>query len=175
MEKHENVIIVVLTYIIGFNTAFIAFGLEVNLYSAKDSLSAANNYQQASLANVASTKVVEREDGLYVVTDKGERILSAEVDESRAGQEGFHNTIVTAQVSPNGELIHYCAQAKAEDNFCFNYVYELKSDSIYRVQTGTGEHVASLTRASGDSWSGSRSLMIEGMVSVNDETPWRLH
>lgn len=163
--KHEKAILIALAYIIGFITAFIAFGLD---YSQKIEYK-----HQAMVSAAVSTKAVEKDDGLYVVTDEVDRILSAKT-ENQVAKEGFHKSIITAQVSPTGRYIHYCSQVDMSENFCLNYVYDLNSDSIYRVKTATGEHVASLVTAKGESWIGDNTLLIEKMRSVSEKTPWKL-
>ena len=136
--KNEKVALVFFAYVIGFTTAFIAFAINDNENSKGDAI-AVRKYSEIVehtdkvQQNNSGVEVVERPEGLFVLNNNQERILSAAALEGMSG-EGFHTEIFTSSVSPDGQYVHFCASLVGESGVCTNFVYSIMDDLIYRVR-----------------------------------------
>lgn len=173
--KHEKVGILALSYIIGFVTAYIAFGLENSDYSGKQI-----SFQDSS--PVASTDTETRReigatvkaDGLYALLGDKERILSAQAIAATEPNLGYHYQIVATEVSPDGKYIYYCAQMTAESEDCYNFVYDIGADTIHTVRASQSEaQLQSVIDDLSVIWQNGR-LLLDGHMSISGFEPWKV-
>ena len=151
--RHERVALVVAAYVIGFITAFIAFGI-----GGQKDVEMKN--KQAGIHNAAAQTIVSEqnpvsvgigEDGLFVITDTGERMLSASQQSlnasliSSAGVPGMYYSIIDAEASHNGVHVYFCEQLTADSETCDPYVYSLQTDLIYPVKIDGEKYRAPIT------------------------------
>ena len=179
--RHEKVTIVLLAYIIGFTTAFIAFGIDndgsLTKYSHPDNNRAQsqvrvepkNNNQESVAPTLGS--VVES-DGLYALIDGQERVLSALAITANQPRDGFHYSIIDTDVSNNGQYIYYCAQQMSSDKNCLLYIYELSSDSVYRAKNDQGQQISLPVSDAKLSWRDDDRLMTGEYISKDSSKPW---
>lgn len=179
--RHEKIIITIAAYIIGFTTAFIAYGL-----SQKPTTVSYNNSQIVSVASskkapqesIAPTVVLEN-DGLRVYTDKFERLLSFAQSQFSAnvilstGTSGVHYAIIDAEPSRDNNYVYFCEQLTSTSDTCTPFIYDVDKDFLKRVTLDgaayypeIGEYVSS--------WTKDNFLMVGGYHSNNYETPWEL-
>lgn len=137
--KNEKVALVIFAYIIGFTTAFIAFAINDKSQSGSD-LVILNDDQEAGvyadgIQTNSEVELLNNADGLFILKDGNERILSAVATDGMSG-EGFHTEVFSSVVSPNGQYVHFCASLVGETGVCTNFVYSVGDDMVYKVRVG---------------------------------------
>lgn len=197
--KHEKAVLVVLSYIVGITSGFIAFGLTQNT-SALQTISPNIIIEETPQTPVASDNMesefskpnempleipsanpvqVTYQDGRLIVDVNGAtQILS--VERSRLNQEaasyftkqGMHTIEPIFVLSPDNNFVYFCEQAATTD-VCQSLVYDIKNEMINYV-SNNGVKVA-LTRAEAQQVSWQGSLLVSGTNSSDSTaTPWLL-
>lgn len=184
--QHEKIGIVIAAYIIGFSTAFIAFGIN-NL--KEEALPLVSSYQQSTWNNDVYAEYEEvtegiigvsvAQDGLFAVTAANERILSANqavlsasvIDSSDLS--GYYYEIIDAEASPNGMFVYFCEQLTAESETCDPYIYSLEDDSVHTVKVGEEKYKSVITEHA-SAWSTSSTLSLNEFSSKDAQKPWLL-
>lgn len=180
--RHEKAVIVLTSYVIGFTTAFIAFGL-TNMHYKGDMY---KNYGDGNMQhkNVDYKKehknisaIGTDEDGLFVTVGGYNRIISgkkasleASVIKSMTGP-GYAYEHHKAVVSNDGWFAFYCEQAKEEVKECLPFVYSLFDDTVHTV-TLDGTQRTLDTETFTVAWSDENYLLINDFISKNTEKPW---
>ncbi len=166
-SRHERVALVVATYVIGFVTAFIAFGVTqledsvTFVYVPQAAQTAAiADAMPAATASVDSPVVSLRPEGLYLVRGAEEGLISAVTAEG--GDDGLAVAITQYELSPDGSFVYFCEQSVASIDACVPFIYSLSNDVVIPV-TQAGERVAFLTSAQELVWNEA------GLVSVGGE------
>lgn len=185
-SRHERAVIVAASYVIGFTSAFIAFGLNQANNANYDLV--VNPVENQESVTVAPTPVRSYQasvriesDGLVVVTENGERLLSARKNSpalaasviASVPQPGFAEKIIEAELSRDSEYVYFCEQLVATDENCSSYVYNIDEDVIYPVIVDGEPYVPTISSHS-SAWSPSGYLNIGGYMSASIETPWIL-
>ena len=175
--KHEKVMILALSYVIGFVTAYIAFGLSGANYSGPQ-ISFQNSAPVATEGGEANkTKEIGatvKADGLYALLGDKERILSAQAIAATEPNLGYHYQIVATKVSPDGKYIYYCAQMIAESEDCYNFVYDISADTIHTVRASQSEEqLQSVIDDLSAVWQNGR-LLIDDYMSQSGFEPWKV-
>jgi hypothetical protein len=179
--RHEKAALIVAAYVIGFVTAFIAFGLtkinpetKVLLIEAKDALSS----QKEEVHNFV-TSVGFGADGLYSITQDTERILAADRNALAASvvlataEPGFYYEIIDAEASRDGRFIYYCEQLTKEAENCDPYVYVLAEDTLYHVKKDDMAFYP-IIQSHESMWTDDSMLMVNDAVSNDPNRPWEL-
>jgi hypothetical protein len=186
MQKHERITIVILSYLIGFTTAFIAFSFqtvpsEPDFYQSDQSYAVVDNsasVSQTSTDNkdnaLKTVSVDEKMDGLYAIIDGKERIMSAQAISATSAIPGFHHQLFEVEISPNTEYIHYCAQSLDTDDFCSHFIYSVVNDVTYVVSNPDGQRLTSSIQDVDVIWSEDNTLIAGLWESASTETPWKL-
>lgn len=143
--RNERVALLVTAYVIGFTTAFIAYGLTQNVNpSIVDATNLTSNTQTAIVATATPTTEPEtyypklRTDstGLYLDTaDQKQILLAYQATEETASQPGVYYKVIGAALSPNKEYVYFCEQRSPEAETCIPYVYSILEDVVYPVRT----------------------------------------
>lgn len=177
--RHERIALVLAAYVIGFVTAFIAFGLTGDtLYEVPDqtlTVSAAQNKDTVQ----PKTGVAVGEDGLFVIVDNGERMISASrttLGASLIGTgeiPGFYTSIIDAEASRNGRFVYFCEQLLDENTTCDPYVYSLDEDALHPIKLD-GQNYKSPIDGHTSAWSEESTLTLNGAISVDPSKPWLL-
>lgn len=181
MYKHERITIVILSYVIGFSTAFIAFNFVNPGYINKsegEPLAVAapktNSLKLEPKEAARPTLFEEKADGLYALINGNSRILSAQAVSATNVVEGFHYKIIGAAASADGRFIHYCSQQQEGDDECKHYIYDLINDQTYRLEVPTGEQLTSGIGNVFAEWLPDGNLTTENYVSASAAAPWEL-
>lgn len=182
--KHENIFIVAVSYIIGFITAYIAFGVnhsdyqepleqkQVNIEKS-ESVEMKKKPQQQASQKMIGVETQIKSDGLYALIGDDERILSAQV--ISATTPGYHYAIPKTEVSPDGKFIFYCAQASADNNSCANFIYEIDKDLVYLIKDSKKEQVMTqIDMVEKSTWSIDGLLVLPSHKSANADKPWQV-
>ena len=138
MQNHQQALLVVLSYIIGFITAFIMFGLADDKQNEqKDNPTVFPEETVEIREKGEQPRVYETEEGLFVSYAGQERILSALTKETSA-VAGFHVDILNAILSPDWGFVLYCAQMEASKDECQYFVYSLADDTTHMIKFEDG-------------------------------------
>ncbi len=157
--KNEQIILVVLAYVIGFTTAFIAFSLD-NKKEHINFVEAVDVKRVANVAQASSVSILNNEEGLFVSKDGEERILSGKVL-GVSTEDGFHTGIASTNISPDGLYVHYCAEMDEGDNSCVNFIYSVAEDKVFKLSFDQDLSVSSDTNQN-VFWLSSNTLSISG-------------
>lgn len=179
--RHEKIALIVIAYVIGFTSAFIAFGVNKINSEAKlihiDETQAMNS--DSAEVHHSGLSVGVGEEGLFVITKEKERILSANknlLEASVISSEptpGFFYNIIEAEASRDGNFVYFCEQLMEEDPYCDPYVYSIVDDTLYRVSF-EGEYIQPLILAHDSTWADESTLILNSAISENPEEPWKL-
>jgi hypothetical protein len=179
--RHEKALIIVSAYVIGFITAFIAFGISKTATQNEEyvsfDLKTSQAEESAQVHDAISVNVGS--DGLYLVTGERERLLSANRNalsasvQLAAAEPGFFYQIVDAEASRDGSYVYYCEQLTEEAANCDPYVYVIADDTLYRVKSD-GQLLYPISSSHESMWSGESTLIVNGFVALDAERPWEL-
>ena len=173
---NERAIIVALSYIIGFTTAFIGFGITPDKlqkadYNRMTFDSVSDNFVRANLT-ATTFNTYQSEDGLFIEIDGDERIITARATGAGKGP-GFHYDIPHYETSPNMQFIHYCEQSTEIPTECTHYIYVTDNHIVYPVEIG-GEGVVSQISSLHTHWLNDGRLEIGPFLSMSADEPWML-
>lgn len=183
--RHEKALIVLTSYVIGFTTAFIAFGI-TNMGNKgeenKDYASSKGQYENIDYTqehkNIAA--IGSDDEGLFVTVGGYNRIISGKMPALEASAiaslrgPGYAFEHHGAVVSKNGWLAFYCEQEKEDSVDCLPYVYSLYDDSVHPVTLDGQQVYLDSTKLTSD-WSTDNYLIIDGYYSDSIETPWKFY
>ena len=196
--KHEKAVLVVLSYVVGFTTGFIVFGLtqprplqSVSTQAEMETTVPEDIFVEPALEEISETPVeaaaelpntgeqVMYKDGQLIANVNGASVLlSAQmktVDAETAvlfANQGVHEVIPYFQASPDGAFIYYCEQHVASDT-CINFVYSVNEKVIQYVTVDDIKLDLAPEAAKTAYWSGS-TLHLGGAMSTNVAAPWKL-
>lgn len=181
--RHEKIILVALSYVIGFTTAYIAFGITPDIthkaYRTGEVVKA-NSVRTTAPSNTAepsdtpsSTRIVFKDDGMFVQTPEGEKVVSAKLRPNVLEGPGFHVAIPQYAVSPDGEYVYYCEQQTPETDECHNYLYVVDEHTV-RPLSLNGSRLTSSVIQSEFSWQPDGTARYNGYTSRSPQQPWEL-
>lgn len=180
--KHKDALLVLLAYIIGLNTSFIAFGLNdttKSFYSAKSTsyvpavnveLQGTDVYEDDATNIVSDTDLVTNDAGLFVTIGGEERVISQRVLGNTASLIGAHVAVHATSKSPSNKFVHYCEQETEIPTTCSHYIYIAENHSVARVMFD-GQHLQSEISTVNAYWTGDQ-LVIGSKASQDPATPW---
>lgn len=182
MQNHQQALIVVLSYIIGFVTAFIMFGLadnginreEVHLNQLPDDSLVDDERMVSGLFPAVMPSLREDDEGLFVLyAGEPEQIVAAKTDEAIA-QPGFYVAIIASKMSPSFDYANYCAQMDANSEACHHFIYSLEDHKTYLVKHENGAPlVTGNDEADSLYWTGDSEVSIAGKTA-SQESNWVL-
>lgn len=167
-KHHEPALLVVLAYVIGFTTAFIAF----KLADDRAWLSAVDLSSQEEQRSGERPALMLKEGGLFIDINGQERVLSAKLLDGDF-IDGFHSDIASARVSPDGKFVHYCVVTDDPDR-CINFVYSLARDMSYRVKNGDERFISKVEDTNTFGWDSFGRLVLGDYQSASIDEPWRI-
>lgn len=186
--RHERIALVIVAYIIGFTTAYIAFGVhKLNedttfVAEAAPSSPVVTHVQQHQTAVQQGPKISDMNvdaSGFFVTINGYKRLLAANVDSISPaeaeviGKEGSFYKIVGASLSGDGQFAYFCNQAKQTDTNCMPYVYDVDTDMLHAV-TVDAQPYTSIVASTTSTWSPAGTLSLDGFKSATATEPWRL-
>jgi len=180
--RHEKVVLIIAAYLIGFTTAFIAFGV-AKMNAGQPVFVVSEKFTQPlqteAKVNKLSASVALNEEGLYVVTEEKERIIAANrkalEDEASLGAAvpGYYYNVIDAETSRDGRFAYYCEQLTEDAANCDPYVYSILTDKIHRVKLD-GQTFYPIIENHESMWTGNSTLMVNDAVSADEDMPWQL-
>jgi len=146
--RNERVIMVMAAYVIGFTTAFIAFGLNqmeesvhlVYVANTPATQSAAVAAATSFPADATSVSVYIDESGLVYEKGGVSRVISS-YDVDASGEDGYHQSIFEFQVSSDGSTVYFCEIPNQMSDACKPFLYDSVEDVTYPL-TIAGERIA---------------------------------
>ncbi len=192
--KHEKAVIIIVAYIIGFTSCFIAFGITgvMKPVTVPDMMmpvavtpegyegpkeNPPENMEDAVVASAAST--ASYEDGKLYATVKGERyVLSLHTDVMKTenvegfATQGIHANLPTYSTSPDGRFVHFCEQQTDEDA-CSHFLFDADRNVIQPMSVDGERLITSAAVAVSSAWNGDM-LAIGTYTSASSEAPWKM-
>lgn len=173
--RHERVGILVIAYIIGFITAYIAFGLS----GANDS-SLQNPVLATSKADTylnENPDLIINEEGLYFMKDGEKHLLSLNRQSLYGNTEtqdfvnGLHFDVIGATVSPDGQFVYFCEQISSEAE-CEPFIYDSKTNFLHPILLSDERKVIAINEHEAN-WVDNSTLSITSYFTSQDlERPW---
>ncbi len=200
--KHEKAVLVVMAYIIGFTSGFIAFGISGGM-SAKEYKMDSNmptmefppmgEYTpptenppmdttipaDADDITMPAGEVVSYEDGkLYAMVGDERFVLS--ISNSimpRENVEGFstqgiHENLPAYVASADSNYVYFCEQQGSTPE-CTHFVFDVTSNIIQFVSVDGEKLVTDNSVATEATW-GTTGLTVAGYTSIDPTMPWKL-
>jgi hypothetical protein len=195
--KHEKVVLIVIAYIIGFTSGFIAFGVvpkvpaplsEMVVETPVDGMGQNPDGSSYELPTenppeggeqVSQNGITSYEDGKLYATVKGERfVLSLHQDVmENSNVEGFatqgiHTDLPVYSASSDGKYVHFCEQHTEADE-CSHFIFDTSSNVIMPVSLEGARFVTARAVAETTAWNGD-ALTVGIYRSADNATPWKL-
>lgn len=174
MQNHQQALLVVLSYIIGFITAFIMFGLGDSGKVVVEKYSEQGPRGPYSVIAPKPRLLTENEEGLFVEVDGEQQIISAQTDSDKA-ELGFHVSIIHSVMSPSLKYAYYCAQMETDSDECQNFIYSVDEHKIYPIKNSTGD--VSTNSTDGifmGTWSSYEDVLYIGGQRTRADLRWEL-
>ncbi len=188
--KHEKAVLVVIAYIIGFTSGFIAFGITnkdvtpvlsepTPAFVPSDYTPPTENPPEFEEAPVATEEIVSYEEGkLYAKVGAEKFVLSLQSNimpkENVEGfsTQGIHESVPAYLASTDNKYIYFCEQQTADLN-CTNFIFDSVNNVIQPVSFAgerliiTNEEAAAVRFEDG-------LLVVGEKRSISSEAPWKL-
>ena len=158
--RNERVAILLIAYIIGFITAYIAFGviqLEDSVKFPNQTASVISTQRQ--VVDTTNVFVALDKEGLVLIKND-ERTLLSITDEGALLSDGVHTSIVEYALSPDKSQVYFCELPSDDSKSCRPYIYSIVDEVVYPV-TIKGERVAFEAKNHTVAWSEEGELIIE--------------
>ncbi len=184
--RHERVVTVIASYVIGFTTAFILYS-NVQVLTQEVFISVPEQNAAVALSQVETEpEVQETEDFVSLSYQNGRLVLqngsevkllsySPELNDLNvdieALEQGFHFGELKYSFSQNKEFVFFCERHSAELESCDGYVYDVKEDKIYPITKEGNPVIVSAKSAQTAGWSDD-ALVIGDNRSANPSAPW---
>lgn len=172
MKNHESAILVVLSYVIGFTTAFIMFVLADGMKDKGMEMASDSTVEMMDASPEPEMTLMETAEGLFLKTDGQERIISAHT-QAAVASPGFYTDLVISSISPDDKFVHYCVEMEADSETCRHFVYSVAEDSTYMIKGPYGQIETPSSDASGWIWS-SGSVLKFGEQTASADDRWIL-
>ncbi|MFM2423796.1 MAG: hypothetical protein RLZZ70_183 [Candidatus Parcubacteria bacterium] len=197
--KHEKAVLVVITYIIGFTSGFIAFGVgnsfadkqhSMDAYVPVTQLPPADEYTPPTsnppamddepmidAATTTTTDIVSYVDGkLYAQVGEEQFVLSISNSVMTGDNvegfstQGIHEELPAYAASADNAFIYFCEQ-QSSDESCTHFVFDTKANVIQFVNVDGEKLVTPNDVAKSAAWSPA-GLQIGEYTSATADTPW---
>lgn len=185
--RHEQAMLVVLAYVVGFVTAYIAFGMSnyetarvVYIESAVPAEPPVSVVQEALQGQAASAVLAQYADGM-LTAKVGEESFVLSVDAAMMGdrvdmsdftEQGLHDSTPQYTVSPDGRFIFFC-EAYQSEGTCRPFMYSVEENVIRHV-TFDGQQAEILNEIATTATWNFNLLQIGDYASTGADTSWTL-
>ena len=181
--RHEKIVLIIASYVIGFVTAFIAFGIDFFNYQ---NTTVQNPYVknlsvavQQKNTHLQAATIGFSETGFVVKTKNDVQLLS--VDKKKVDPEvlstldsnAYYAEIVAAEMSPDGRFVFYCQKVTEDSQTCNPFIYVLDAKVLHPVKLNDENYLSSVATHT-SSWLPDNNLIVDGHSSVNADIPWHL-
>lgn len=179
-SRNEKIVIVLSAYVIGFTTAFIAFGINNSYTPSVPEEDFSRSYVQPLSVKVAPqviSSIEENDEGFFAVIGGYKRMLSAKRSTLGANviasnaTSGFYTAIIANTLSKDAQFVYFCEQQKTDAKDCAAYVYSLADDSLHRVKVN-GKSYDPIIEGHTALWNDDTTLVLNGITSTEAIKPW---
>jgi uncharacterized protein YbcV (DUF1398 family) len=197
--KHEKVVIIVLSYVIGFTAGFICFGVAqsmrvlptddaapISLVATEETpiepveiteadIVAETSNEEALAAESNVFTVTYTDDKLQVTAGDNTYLLSMKSSgldssvQSAFKNQGLHTDIPAYSVSPDNKFVYFCEQQSTADS-CNSFIFDVVKNTIVYVTVDGTKLVTTGVVAKTATWS-EKGLTIEGKTSAEATAP----
>lgn len=185
---HERAAVMALTFVIGFTTGLIAYGLPVAdapvayvppTSQTASAISASAEVEEADVLDqsvaqptIGTTQAYAEVDtaGLHFITDAGERLLVSVAVGNGVDGIRAHTAIHQPLPSPDGRFLFYCAEYADTAGACDALVFSAENNTLRPVTVDTLQVPSRMRTA----WSSDGRLQINQQVSLSAAQPWEV-
>jgi len=187
--KHEKTVIIILAYIIGFTSCFIAFGVSPIMYSEFEPIQPlideTNFYMEETLpvettttpTNLTDNEIVSYADGrLYAMAGGSRYVLSFDATLIEDGvkdsfsEQGMHISPPSFVASPDGKFVFFC-ETQTTDDSCLALIFDTTANVIQFLNHNGSKVTVTTETAAAAMWSNG-SLSLGQYLSVSNTEPW---
>ena len=118
--------------------------------------------------------IENRSNGLFVVRNGQETIVTIRKPNLTEPIYGAHVNVFAASVSPDGHYVHYCEQQIVADPRCINRIYDTKQSTVRSVKRDGVEVYSNIINIEPDYtyWHESGRLIVGDLISETATKPW---
>lgn len=137
--RNEKVLIIICSYVIGFTTAYIAYGIvqstESGVLADTAGTFAASAISAPALPTAEPISYEVADDGLYLIKDSEELLISANAgslsEEEVADFEGqgVHSEVANVTLTDDGKYLYFCETFPGQDT-CTPFVYSVDEEVV---------------------------------------------
>jgi hypothetical protein len=179
--KHERAGLILLSYLIGFTTAFIAYGMQQTDSSSMPTIATTDVTSQVATLAVTSndmlsdvpSELYESEEGLMMQRSGETRLIAAGASFAPELGDDAYETIEAQALSRDGRYAFFCMTTPSVSDSCFPYVYDWEASGLRPVTVG-GELGNFAVGDVNAAWSSDGYLQVGRYLSVSSDTPWAL-
>lgn len=189
-NRHEKAILITAAYVVGFATAFIAFGIS-NYNSAELAyqgndvefapVEASIDPDQEYLYETRLGTAVAYEGGILSVSnDEHSFVLSLlssvvpEEEKSNFIEQGLHVSTPAYLTSPDGRFVYFCEQHDESISECQVFIFDSEKEVTYFVTNDAGEKIrVTIEEAHNAVWD-DNILSVGQHISVSNSSPWKV-
>lgn len=174
--RNERVGILIASYVIGFITAYIAFGV-IQLEKSVEFVyvpvhSTAAVIESQSDVVTTKTTLTETDLGLLLSKDGVDTYLSARSTKESA-TDGYHEALAEYALSLDEKFVYFCEMPTVDSESCVPFVYSTETETVYPV-TIDNQRVAFAANNHAALWTKEGHLIIESYFSEDPTRPWSL-
>ncbi|USN87854.1 MAG: hypothetical protein H6779_00190 [Candidatus Nomurabacteria bacterium] len=179
--RNERVAIIATSYVIGFVTAFILFGINNPTDTATTNLanvaevSAADVYKEPKLTPIPiaityenGSLIIKKGDKDIILTQNPILATTLIKPETR-----LHYNNLSWTLSDNNSYLFFCEQQNTEGNYCIGAIYDISNETVHTLTTDGVNLSLSLPASTLIRWK-QESLDITGFTSSDPAKPWIL-
>lgn len=177
--RNERVVILIASYLIGFITAYIAFGVvqledSVKFVYVPVTNTASVIESQPTAVTATETSIQITQEGLVVTEDGVETLLSARAQSDLSEPvEGLYTELAHFSLAPAKDFVYFCEIPVASAVSCKPFVYSIADKIVYPV-TLNGDRVAFDSEKAIVEWTADGQLLIDEHFSPTATRPWEL-
>lgn len=183
-SRHERVALVILSYVIGFVTAFIAYGLNkadqvISVINTDEVEKVSETRVEVPVPVPVPVDAVYENGRFYIETPERQILVSAKPsalgmtdDEILKRPQGLHKDISATDIDQDGGHVFFCEQHTSEAT-CRPFVYDVENVIVYRVMVDGAPVDLPIDQANDSDWSDNK-LRVSSYTSVDSEKPWHL-
>lgn len=178
--RNERVVVVIVSYVIGFTTAFIGFSLG-DAGKKADTLVPTKIEAPQAVGQTASVFVSYTDGKLEVVKEDMPHVLSVSYDspfiadglELSEKMPGVHKEIAHRSLRRDGRFLFFC-EVVNDPAQCYPYIYDTVADTTFYVRINEVPFPVSTEVAKAAGWNASQVFSIANYRSTDTERPWLL-
>lgn len=189
-SRHERVVLVIVSYVIGFITAFIAYSVSTSSNEPSQPVfvvyEVANEYDYKKFADESNEATEVFTEVLYqdgrLLVKRGAELLLVSLNPDEAGfpsnalagePQGHHVTEPTYELAPDGNKLFFCEQKSTSEDVCSSFILDVQERVVRPVKVAGEPLRITPEEAKEAVWDGNK-LALYDLASVDESQPWNL-